>query len=220
MGGTWDATNVVDAQVAVVITPMSLDHTQLLGDTTAEIAGEKAGIIKPGAIGRAGPAAARRRRGAAAPGGRGRARPSRAKAWSSASLCPARRRRRAAADPAGPRRRRTRSMFLPLHGAHQAHNAACALAAVEAFFGGGGSTAGRRSRSARRSRPRTRPAGSRRSSHLADRPPGRRAQPGRRRGARWRRWRRPSRSTQLVGVVAILGDKDVARVLELLEPVA
>jgi dihydrofolate synthase/folylpolyglutamate synthase len=49
MGGTWDATNVADAQVAVV-TPISLDHTDLLGDTVEEIAGEKAGIIKPDSV--------------------------------------------------------------------------------------------------------------------------------------------------------------------------
>ena len=48
LGGTWDATNVADADVAV-ITPIDLDHTHLLGDTIAEIATEKAGIIKPGA---------------------------------------------------------------------------------------------------------------------------------------------------------------------------
>lgn len=47
MGGTWDATNVNEAQVAV-ITPIGLDHTEYLGDTIAEIAAEKAGIIKPG----------------------------------------------------------------------------------------------------------------------------------------------------------------------------
>src|ERR1700712_1233614 len=44
MGGRWDATNVVDAPVAV-ITPIGVDHTEYLGDTIAEIAGEKAGII-------------------------------------------------------------------------------------------------------------------------------------------------------------------------------
>ena len=48
LGGTWDATNVADAGVAVV-TPIDLDHTHLLGTTVAEIAREKAGIIKPGA---------------------------------------------------------------------------------------------------------------------------------------------------------------------------
>ncbi|MFF5260291.1 bifunctional folylpolyglutamate synthase/dihydrofolate synthase [Actinomadura viridis] len=49
MGGTWDATNVADGAVAV-ITPIGLDHTRYLGETIEEIAGEKAGIIKPGAI--------------------------------------------------------------------------------------------------------------------------------------------------------------------------
>lgn len=45
MGGRWDATNVVNADVAVV-TPIGLDHTDYLGDTLEKIAGEKAGIIK------------------------------------------------------------------------------------------------------------------------------------------------------------------------------
>lgn len=47
LGGAWDATNVVASDVQV-ITPISLDHTDMLGDTEAEIAEEKAGIIKPG----------------------------------------------------------------------------------------------------------------------------------------------------------------------------
>ena len=47
LGGITDATNVADAKVAVV-TPISLDHTDLLGESEAEIAEEKAGIIKPG----------------------------------------------------------------------------------------------------------------------------------------------------------------------------
>jgi folylpolyglutamate synthase/dihydropteroate synthase len=46
MGGTWDATNVADGQVAV-ITPVGMDHSDYLGDSLADIAGEKAGIIKP-----------------------------------------------------------------------------------------------------------------------------------------------------------------------------
>jgi dihydrofolate synthase/folylpolyglutamate synthase len=48
MGGTWDNTNVIDAEVAVVL-PIDLDHTQYLGETIAKIAAEKAGIIKSGA---------------------------------------------------------------------------------------------------------------------------------------------------------------------------
>ena len=49
MGGSWDATNVADGKVAV-ITPIGLDHAQYLGDTHVAIATEKAGIIKPGAV--------------------------------------------------------------------------------------------------------------------------------------------------------------------------
>ena len=49
MGGRWDATNVIDAGVSV-ITPIALDHTKWLGSTIEEIAREKAGIIKPGQI--------------------------------------------------------------------------------------------------------------------------------------------------------------------------
>ena len=45
LGGTWDSTNVADAKVAV-ITPIGIDHTEYLGDTLTEIAGNKAGIIK------------------------------------------------------------------------------------------------------------------------------------------------------------------------------
>ena len=47
MGGTWDATSVAAASVAV-ITPIGMDHTEYLGDTIEQIAGEKAGIIAPG----------------------------------------------------------------------------------------------------------------------------------------------------------------------------
>ena len=47
LGGRLDATNVVDPEVSV-ITPVSLDHTAILGDTIGEIAADKAGIIKPG----------------------------------------------------------------------------------------------------------------------------------------------------------------------------
>ena len=47
LGGRLDATNIIIPQVSV-ITSLSYDHTQFLGDTLAEIAGEKAGIIKPG----------------------------------------------------------------------------------------------------------------------------------------------------------------------------
>ena len=50
MGGTLDATNLVEAPLVCVITSISLDHTAVLGNTVEEIARDKAGIIKPGAI--------------------------------------------------------------------------------------------------------------------------------------------------------------------------
>ena len=49
LGGTWDATNVIDARVAVV-TNVALDHTEVLGDTVDAIARDKVGIAKPGAV--------------------------------------------------------------------------------------------------------------------------------------------------------------------------
>lgn len=49
MGGEWDATNVADADVAV-FTAIDLDHQKSLGDTVAEIAQTKSGIIKPGSL--------------------------------------------------------------------------------------------------------------------------------------------------------------------------
>ncbi|EWS81163.1 dihydrofolate synthase [Brachybacterium phenoliresistens] len=49
LGGTWDATGVVAPDVAVV-TAIGLDHQEYLGETIAEIAGEKAGILTPGAF--------------------------------------------------------------------------------------------------------------------------------------------------------------------------
>ncbi|MEM1346070.1 MAG: folylpolyglutamate synthase/dihydrofolate synthase family protein [Pseudomonadota bacterium] len=48
LGGRLDATNVIDRPALTAITPVSLDHQQYLGETVAEIAGEKAGILKPG----------------------------------------------------------------------------------------------------------------------------------------------------------------------------
>ena len=48
LGGRLDATNVVRRPAVTAITPVSLDHQAFLGDTVAAIAGEKAGILKPG----------------------------------------------------------------------------------------------------------------------------------------------------------------------------
>lgn len=48
LGGRFDATNVIEKPALTIITPVSIDHTQFLGETLAEIAGEKAGIMKRG----------------------------------------------------------------------------------------------------------------------------------------------------------------------------
>src|SRR5690606_4426088 len=48
MGGKFDTTNVIDKPAITIITPIDLDHQPLLGDTLDLIAGEKAGILKPG----------------------------------------------------------------------------------------------------------------------------------------------------------------------------
>ncbi|HJB25011.1 MAG TPA: bifunctional folylpolyglutamate synthase/dihydrofolate synthase [Firmicutes bacterium] len=50
LGGLYDATNIIDAPLVTAITSISLDHTNLLGDTTAKIAQEKCGIIKRGSV--------------------------------------------------------------------------------------------------------------------------------------------------------------------------
>jgi dihydrofolate synthase/folylpolyglutamate synthase len=133
MGGTWDATNVADGDVAV-LTPIAVDHAAYLGDTPAAIAREKVGIIKPGSI-----------------------------VVSAAQLDEVRAVIDERAAEVGAEVRyagehfavRTRvpavggqqvsidgenatypDLFLPIYGAHQADNAALALAAVEALIGG------------------------------------------------------------------------------------
>jgi len=132
LGGAWDATNVADADVAVV-TPIDLDHTHLLGHTIAEITREKAGIIKPGAhailagqsieaaeilLARCAEVGALPQREGVDFGVIDR------KLAVSGQLI-----RLSGAD--GP----VDDIFLPLYGAHQAANAGQALAAVEAFLG-------------------------------------------------------------------------------------
>lgn len=134
LGGVWDATNVADGQVSV-ITPIAIDHTRLLGDTLQAIATEKAGIIKPGAIAIVGEqqpevmsilldrceevGASIQTQGIAfgvterevAVGGQ------QVSIQGLASVY--------------------RDLYLPLHGGYQAQNASLAVAAVEAFVGGG-----------------------------------------------------------------------------------
>src|SRR5690606_26347514 len=146
MGGRWDATNIVNAPVAV-ITPIGVDHTDYLGDTVAEIAAEKAGIITrqdPGlvpegtdpstvaVIGRQPPEAmeAILREAVRADAVVARADAEFAVIGRQVAV--------------GGQMLELRGLggiyseiFLPLHGEHQAHNAALALAAVEAFFGAG-----------------------------------------------------------------------------------
>ena len=128
LGGTWDATNVADGVVAVV-TNVSLDHTEYLGPTRSDIAAEKAGIVKPGAtlvLGETDPA------------------------LESVFLdrSPGRVLRRGEDFGASEIRvahgghlvdlrtpgRDYPGVYLPIHGAFQADNAALALAAAEAFF--------------------------------------------------------------------------------------
>ena len=50
LGGLYDATNVINIPLVTAITSISLDHTNLLGDTTAKIAWEKCGVIKSGSV--------------------------------------------------------------------------------------------------------------------------------------------------------------------------
>ncbi|HLH59873.1 MAG TPA: folylpolyglutamate synthase/dihydrofolate synthase family protein [Streptosporangiaceae bacterium] len=135
LGGTWDATNVADGAVAV-ITPVAIDHTRYLGDTVEEIAGEKAGIIKPGAVAvmaqQSVPAAEVLLRRIAEVG---------ATAAREGIEFGVLERELALGGQLLSLRGllgRYDEVFLPLFGMHQAGNAACALAAVEAFTGRSG----------------------------------------------------------------------------------
>lgn len=134
LGGITDATNVADGAVSVV-TPISLDHTDLLGDTEAEIAEEKAGIIKPGGflVSAAQDADAAQVLLEAA---RAADVPFRFEGVEFGVL----ERRLAVGGQQVDVRGLAdeyRELFLPLHGAHQAENLAVAVAALEAFLGGG-----------------------------------------------------------------------------------
>ncbi|HYP46360.1 MAG TPA: folylpolyglutamate synthase/dihydrofolate synthase family protein [Propionibacteriaceae bacterium] len=132
LGGTWDATNVADAGVAVV-TPIDLDHTQLLGGTIREIATEKAGIIKPGAhaiLAGQGLEAAQVLLERCAEVGALAHREGVDFGLIDRSVAVGGQLIRVN-GAGGP----VEDIFLPLHGAHQAANAAQALAAVEAFLG-------------------------------------------------------------------------------------
>jgi dihydrofolate synthase/folylpolyglutamate synthase len=132
LGGRWDATNVVEPEVAVV-TNVSYDHVEVLGPTLVDIATEKAGIIKPGCrvvVGETTPELLAVFRAAADDNGV-------AELWVRGEDfdCDSSR------VAVGGRLLDLRTpgahypeVYLALHGAHQGDNAACALAAAEAFF--------------------------------------------------------------------------------------
>ena len=145
MGGLWDATNVINADVAV-ITPIGLDHTDYLGSTVEEVAREKAGIIKPrwdlddlltppdnvAIVADQDPAAMTVILEQAV-----RADAAVARAGSEFGVV-------SSTIAVGGQQLTLQGLggdytdiFLPLSGEHQANNAAVALAAVEAFFGAG-----------------------------------------------------------------------------------
>jgi len=132
MGGEWDATNVVDADVSVLM-PINLDHTEYLGETLTEIAQTKAGIIKESGfivLAQQEPEVAKELLKRAASVGADVAREGIEYAVLSRSLAVGGQLLtiQGAKDT-------YEDIFLPLHGKHQASNAAAALVAVEAFFG-------------------------------------------------------------------------------------
>jgi dihydrofolate synthase/folylpolyglutamate synthase len=214
MGGTWDATNVADGQVAV-ITPVGLDHAEYLGDDLADVAAEKAGIVKPRSLAvvaeqrvevaevvlrrcvEVGATVAREglefgvRHRDVAVGGQVLALQGLAGLYD--------------------------ELFLPLHGAHQAQNAACALAAVEGFLGGGRDlldVEAVRAGLARVASPGRLEVVRRSPTVLVDaahNPHGAHALVA--------ALQESFSFTRLVGVLAVLEDKDALGVLEALEPV-
>ena len=132
MGGLWDATNVVDADVSVIM-PIGLDHTEYLGETLTEIAQTKAGIIKEGGfvvLAQQEPECAVELLKQAALVGVDVAREGVEYSVLSRSIAVGGQliTIQGAKDVYS-------DIFIPLHGKHQASNAAAALVAVEAFFG-------------------------------------------------------------------------------------
>ncbi|TDB69822.1 folylpolyglutamate synthase/dihydrofolate synthase family protein [Micromonospora sp. KC723] len=215
LGGAEDATNVLQAGVAV-LTPIGLDHTEWLGDTLEDIALHKAGIIHPGAtvicaaqddeaarpilercvevgatVAREGSEFGVLRRAVAVGG----------QVLSIQGLGGV-----------------YEEVFLPLHGAHQAQNAAVALAAVEAFLGAGARRQldvetvregfAATSSPGRLEKVRTAPTILLDGAHN---PHGM--------TATVTALQEEFAFSKLVGVLAVFADKDVASLLELLEPV-
>ncbi|AWV48040.1 folylpolyglutamate synthase [Mycobacterium leprae Kyoto-2] len=140
LGGRWDATNVINASVAV-ITPVSIDHVEYLGNDVAAIAREKAGIITKApegapdtvvVIGRQVPAAMGVLLAQSAHAGARVVRQDSEFAVLDRQVA------------IGGQVLQLQGLggvyndiYLPLHGEHQAHNAVLVLAAVEAFYGAG-----------------------------------------------------------------------------------
>jgi len=131
MGGRWDATNLVRGEVAV-LTGIALDHPEL-GSTPAEIAAEKSGIVKQGAV-----VVSAAQDESALEVIRAAAAAREAQLVVAGTDFDVLDRRVAVGGQALDLRGVTgevSEVFLPLFGAHQAANAACALAAVEGFLG-------------------------------------------------------------------------------------
>jgi dihydrofolate synthase / folylpolyglutamate synthase len=215
LGGAEDSTNVLDAAIAV-ITPIGLDHTEWLGDTIEDIALAKSGIIHKGAT----VIAAAQEEEAARPILERTAEVGATIAREGGEFGVLRR-----AVAVGGQVLTIQGLggvyeevFLPLHGAHQAQNAAVALAAVEAFLGAGASRqldpevvreglAGTSS-PGRLERVRNAPTilldGAHNPHGMA---------------ATVAALQQEFSFSRLVAVVAVLADKDAAGLLELLEPV-
>ena len=214
LGGRWDATNVLQAATCV-LTPVGLDHTDLLGDSIESIAGEKVDIVHEGARVVSGvqtrEAAEVLVRRAAEVGAEIVAEGVR---FGVVARQVALGGQLLTIDGLGGR---YDEVFLPLHGAHQASNAACAVAALECFLGGGGQPldvdAVRAGLLDARSPGRLEVV--RRSPTVlldgAHNPDGVRALVAALEEA--------FTFDRLVGVVAVLADKDATTMLELLEPV-
>jgi dihydrofolate synthase/folylpolyglutamate synthase len=132
MGGQWDATNVVKADVSVIM-PIGLDHTEYLGETLTEIAQTKAGIIKEGGyvvLAQQEPECAVELLKQAALVGADVAREGVEYSVLTRSIAVGGQ----LLAIQGTKEIYT-DIFIPLHGKHQASNAAAALVAVEVFFG-------------------------------------------------------------------------------------
>jgi dihydrofolate synthase/folylpolyglutamate synthase len=214
LGGSWDATNVVQAATCIV-TPIGLDHVPMLGTTVGEVAVEKAGIIHPDAM----VVLAAQQPDAAEVLLRRCVEVGATVAREGLEFGVVERRAAVGGQLvtlqglAGT----YDEMFLPLFGEHQAQNAACALAAVEAFLGGGESRqidpeAVREGLAEARSPGRlevvrTSPTVVLDAGHN---PHGM--------AATVRALADAFSFTKLVGVVACLADKDVRGMLEVLEP--